>query len=87
MINQDEVERRFQTKIWQTSGARFKASRRLQTRERLSVASIAGLSVSRHWYFDRSQRNRRADRSSPDWHAFQRLCRTVDVFAVPENGG
>lgn len=45
MSSQEEVERRLQTKIWQTSGARFNASRRLQSRERLSIVSIAGLAV------------------------------------------
>ncbi len=45
VTTQDDVESRLQTKIWQTAGARFNAARRLETRERLSVASIAGLSV------------------------------------------
>lgn len=45
MRSQEEVERRLQTKIWQTSGARFNASRRFHVRERLSIASIAGLAV------------------------------------------
>ncbi len=45
MTDQEGAERRLQTKIWQTSGARFNASRRLQNRERLSIASISGLAV------------------------------------------